>query len=139
MPNPHSPTTRVLGRWISCSNPRNLPQSAGIYRMRRTRNRVTQTMYIGKASNLRQRLSNHNRLRGGDKIQYKLVPHPRRMYKDPVRRANRSRLDIAERLHFRSELARGQNCRRNSDLRRWVRSYNNLPRSRQQIQLTRRT
>ena len=139
MPNPRPPTTRALGRWIPCSNPRNLPESAGIYRMRRTRNRVTKTMYVGKASNLRRRLSNHNRLRRGDRIQYKIVPHPRRMYRDPVRKANRSRLDIAERLHFRSELASGHNCRRNSDLRQWVRSYNNLPRSRQTIRLTRRT
>ena len=139
MPNPRPPTTRALGRWIPCSNQRNLPESAGIYRMRRTRNRVTKTMYVGKASNLRRRLSNHNRLRRGDRIQYKIVPHPRRMYRDPVRKANRSRLDIAERLHFRSELASGHNCRRNSDLRQWVRSYNNLPRSRQTIRLTRRT
>ena len=139
MPNPVAPTSRSLGRWRNCTNPGNLPESAGIYRMRRTRNRVAQTMYVGKASNLRRRLSNHNRLRGGDKIQFKLVPHPRRMYRDPVRQANRSRLDIAERLHLRSELARGQNCRRNHDLRQWVISYNALPPSRQRIRLTRRT
>ena len=96
-------------------------------------------MYVGKAGNLRVRLGNHNQLRGGDKIQFKLVPHSDRMYKDPVRQGNKKRLDIAERLHIRDELERGQALPRNDKLKPWVRDYNRLPRNSRTIRLTRRT
>ena len=79
------------------------------------------------------------RRRTGDIVQYKIVPHNYRRYRVPVRNTNRTRLNIAEKLHLRQEFSNGQICRRNSDLRTWVRSYNNLPRNRQTIRLTRRT
>jgi hypothetical protein len=139
MPNPRPPTPRNLGRWIGCNNIANLPESPGIYRLRRRHNGRIRTQYLGLSINIRTRIRNHPRRRTGDIVQYKLVSHNNRRYRDPVSNTNRTRLNIAEKLHLRQEFSNGQNCHRNSDLRAWVRSYNNLPRNRQTIRLTRRT
>jgi hypothetical protein len=139
MPNPRSPSPNNLGGWRNCTNVRNLPAAPGIYKFRRRYNGRLRTQYLGMTTNLNTRVRNHTSRRAGDKIQFKLVPHHRRMYRDPVSNRNRTRLNIAEKLHLRDEFSRGQNCRRSTSLRAWVRQYNNLPRNRRAIRLTRRS
>ena len=139
MPNPRSPTPSNLGGWKTCANIRNLPETPGIYRFRRRYNRRLRTQYLGLTENLNSRIKNHKSRKAGDIVQFKLVPHHRRMYRDPVRNCNRTRLNLAEKLHLREEFANGENCRRSTSLRRWIRQYNNLPSTRRAVRLTRRT
>ena len=139
MPNPRSPSPYNLKTWKTCKNVRNLPESPGIYKFRRRYNGKLRTQYLGMTTNLKKRIQTHKSRRPGDKIQFKLVPHHRRMYRDPVSNRNRSRLNIAEKLHLRDEFSKGQNCRRSKSLRAWVRKYNSLSRNRRAIRLTRRS
>lgn len=139
MPNPLPPTPRQLGQWRRCANIANLPSSPGIYRLRRRHSGRIRTQYLGLSIDIKTRIRNHPRRRTGDIVEYKLVTHPRRLYKDPVSNSNRTRLNIAEKLHLREELSNGQNCHRNTALRTWVANYNDLSQRQRTIRLTRRT
>jgi len=133
--NPPAPTPRALGSWLPCENPYDLPRWPGIYRFQSKRKGRWRTRYIGKASNLRTRVTHHEKLRGGDSIEYKRVTYPQVKFYDPVQNDKRDRLNIAEKLHFYDELKRGQQCGRAKDLRNWVNDYGKLSKSKQKITL----
>jgi len=139
MPNPPAPTPKNLRMWQKVTRIDKIPQSAGIYRFRKKHSGKIRTQYLGLSESLRKRIKNHNKRKNSDIIEYKLVSHPRRLYRDPVGSKKRQRLNLAEKLHLQHEMKNGQNCFRNKQLKNWINKYNSLPKSKAAIKLVRRT
>ena len=139
MPNPSVPTPKSLRKWQKVTRIDKIPQSAGIYRFKKRHTGKIRTQYLGLSKNLRKRIKNHNKRKNSDIIEYKLVSHPRRLYRDPVSGKKRQRLNLAEKLHLHHEMKNGQNCFRNKQLKNWTKKYNSLSKSKSAIKLVRRT